>query len=514
MTISDGLRGFSSQIHHYQKYKSEYEEFLNRLNSEKLSAEETHALGKATKAFKQLDSSHPDHKALSSFLREMLFLHTSKLKREAQDPGAYKIDPLYLKRMERLDRLSEKKDPEVYKAIYAFATSSCVDVENIPEESNNTLSANPSHFLVHPQKEKKVGLFKPLNDQPSPFPSIHHHSVAQRQLGGYLISRKNGSVNDVPLSTLSVKKDELGSLQTFRKSRGELKDLPSKERIHIPTDTLQFAAVFRGRLFDLDGHFGNLLWKKKRGEIQLTHIDLDYILPSFSRDMQLPQLKIAWMFLPQMDEPFHPKVLEYLSELNVESEIEDLERLPVEIPPESLKLLEATTKTFQLGAQLGLTPGEIIDFLNSEPFKENFLNALEDGIEIDTFINATVQPELKTAKLVREDANKRINTLVEKIKKQPDSEDINSKIRMEIEDFIYDGTESWRYGVKLGRMAILAGISSEDSLKLIDCFQKFAKSNPTVMWFAIESLVDTLEASGKLEEADQVRAWLQNELSG
>lgn len=503
----------SSQISHYQRYNAEYKGFLNELAEETLSPEEQPIFLRAEKALKLLDPKSPDQKQLSQFLHDMLELHAFHLQRAAKNLDKYSISPLYLKRMERLDRLSPEKAPKVYEAIYEFVVSYCVNSGGVGTEKNGAVSANTSHFLIHPTLGKKASLFKPLSDKPSPFPGVNNAAVAQRQVGAYLLSRMHGSFVDVPLSTLSYRDEEIGSLQTFRKSSGELNALPPIDRFKLGAEEVQLAGVFRGRLYDGDGHLGNVLFKKREGKVELTHIDLDYILPCISTHENQPQIKMGWRFWPQMDKPFQPEVIKYLQTINPQEERKNLEGLPAPLTKESLDLLEATTAAFQIGAEIGLTPGEVVDYLDSTSFKSALAFAFESETPIEEFIGEAVLQGLKESKVNADHASRVISELTEKIQKNPKDEELIGNAVFQLENFVHEGPESWRNAVKLARECIFLGVSDKDVLNLIKPLQNYARSNPVVMYAAIESLADSLDVAGKVESAKVIREWLVMNLS-
>lgn len=514
MSASVGFKSeTNSQVTHYQKYKAEYEGFLSDLSKETLSSDEQPIFERAAIALKKLDSKSPDQEQLSLFLQDMLVLHTSHLERAAKEIDRYNIPPLFLKRVERLDRLSTCKDPKIFEAIYAFAVSYCVNVAETGSKKNSVVSAHTSHFLIHPERKAETCLFKPLNDERSQFPGVSNSAVAQRQLGAYLLSRMHGSVVDVPLSTLSYRDNQIGSLQIFRKSDGALSDLSPIDRLKLSTKEVQLAGIFRGRLYDGDAHLGNLLFKKRKGEVELTHIDLDYILPVFSRTQSFPQIKMGWRFWPQMDKPFEPEVVKYLQSIDIGEERERLEGLPVTLSTESLNLLEATTAAFQIGAKLGLTPGEVVDFLDSDFFKGNFDEALEAETPMRTFTEATMKFGLEQKMKSSVESHRRITELTEKVERTPTNSELMEEVVLQVSNFVFDGPASWRYAVKLTRESILLGVSGKDALAMIVHLQTYARSNPILMYAAIESLADSLEVAGKSKEATEVREWLKMNLT-
>lgn len=235
------------------------------------------------------------------------------------------------------------------------------------EKMEGITSGSSASYFVKDENESRSAVFKPANEDASLKPAVPKGESLMRQSASYHLDKMNGGKAGVAL-TLKANSEEngLGAIQVFKESHGSLNDL-SRAKESIPTRSLHYLTIHRTRLFDLDAHQGNVLWKRNDdGEIELISIDHDYCFPEFRTMADIEnsqnQLRIEWADFPQMDAPFDEETQAYIQGIDVEKEALHLKEQGFAI--ESINLHKTMTWLYKEAAEK-LTPGQIHSYLIS-----------------------------------------------------------------------------------------------------------------------------------------------------
>ncbi|MBI2743445.1 MAG: hypothetical protein HYX48_05965 [Chlamydiales bacterium] len=527
------------QVSHLQKHIKYYSKFLkgflNREVVKNLDGELTELAVKAKRCLRHIKKneklssvylqSEKGIMKVAKFLKSCLTIQAYCLRKVSQDPENESIQDTaeFLKVLERLDKALDRGDSVVFNELLEFITSSVVSVDALPTKKSGSGTACASYFVFEKESEERMMLFKPLSGDAGVFSTIPKGHAFKRQIGAYLLDRSYGSRGNVPLSALGTRQEELGSLQIFRKNQGAYTDLPPKKRLEIAPDALQMTTLLRMRLYDLDGHTGNLLWKTTReGEIQLIPIDLDYTLPHITDEdsAKKSRLRIGWRFAPQLDLPMDKAVLEYIEKLNPDNDAKTLAKLG--LAPECIFLMKATTFALQIGAKSSCTTGEILDYLHAPLFKEIFVECLEkcrdeEGLNeksFDSLMQEALEKGFAALPTIREESLtlfKQAQVALEAMKdasgKEGDEHPAEQAVY--IARVLLQAGE-YRLAFKIGRQLIEMDAPSSSFEKLLDFFKSNIGVDKAMMLDGCRSLHDSFILMGKEKEAAAISEWIKN----
>lgn len=397
---SEGNLGLSKSVRYYIKHKDELTSFVAAVvaNSENFSEDTIVLANRLSRKFSKYEVM--DKEAISDPKIRKLLLSCNVLQRQylqsvANNGGAFLEIPLLLilKEVDKLDRLVRKvglsHDNDQSNALHMceFITKFAPSTEGFQLKKCSEETASQVYFISNGQaKAGRFMVFKPIEGDKSAIRTVPSAERYKRQMAAYLLDLANHGKVNVPLSVVGLsdqleeENTTLGSLQIFRKNNGPLKALDGGKISSIPTDKLHLMSIHRGRLYDLDAHLGNVLHKDKE-VMELVPIDFDFLLPQIhsEQDAEQSMLKMGWRYFPQMDKPFSEESLMYLRGIDLASEMDMLSSLA--LPPTSIRLFQSATLAFQIGAELGLTPGEMIDYLASAQFKEIYLETYQRSVE-------------------------------------------------------------------------------------------------------------------------------------
>jgi hypothetical protein len=235
------------------------------------------------------------------------------------------------------------------------------------EKMEGLSSGKSASYFVKDENENRAAVFKPSNEDASLKPAVPKGESLMRQSAAYHLDKMNGGKAGVAL-TLKANSEEsgLGAIQVFKESHGSLNDL-SRVKEAIPVRSLHYLTIHRTRMFDLDAHQGNVLWKRNNeGEIELISIDHDYCFPEFRTMADVEDrenhLRMEWDDFPQMDVPFDEETQTYIQGIDVEKEASHLKEQGFAI--ESINLVKTMTWLYKEAAEK-LTPGQIHSYLIS-----------------------------------------------------------------------------------------------------------------------------------------------------
>lgn len=130
----------------------------------------------------------------------------------------------------------------------------------------------------------------------------------------------------------------------------------------IPTEQIHALAVFDIRVLNGDRHLKNALVDSS---LKLYSIDHGLILPT-----QAKSLKFEWMQLPQAKLPFSNEMLEYIEDLNEETDAAILRDHKIE--KDAIDRMRIAYKLLKIGAQSGLTAYEIGDLMKGKKAISHF----------------------------------------------------------------------------------------------------------------------------------------------
>lgn len=279
-----------------------------------------------------------------------------------------------IKHGDKLDRLF--KEPGRASPALSLGLKGSIPLDRYVVQQGHTGTANPPRFVYDLENPKALAVFKTRNS------ALIHRTVPtnqshRRQVAAYLIDRLNGGYVGVPFTLIGKIGKEKGSVQIYKKHEGTLYNLV---RCKLDTNTptkdfslqeLQLITIHRSRLYDLDSHLGNVLFKRsKDGTVKLIPIDMEYSLPRIQneQDVNDSRLRICWAYYPQMYNPLSSELKNYVLSLDPYQDAQILEEL--KFPKSCVRLLKATTWLWQEGAKRNMLPASIIEVLGSKQFKE------------------------------------------------------------------------------------------------------------------------------------------------
>ncbi|GAB4191911.1 MAG: hypothetical protein Tsb0015_13980 [Simkaniaceae bacterium] len=306
----------------------------------------------------------------------LTFLQSARLSLLQKQPGiAPDKTPSLLKRIddleERLLTSEEKQSSTDFSSLIFTLPTVTLDNSQLKSVDGDAKGASATYFVLDASKKnpKKIGIFKPTAGDAGLKPAIPQGESMMRQIASYLIDVKNASKAHVALSVRAKFQEEIGALQVFKNSHGTLADLNSEDIKKLPAAGLQIAALHRARIYDLDAHLNNFLWKYEDG-FSLISIDHDYSFPVFHSKEQLADinnaLKIEISNFPQMNQPFENDVKKYILSWDVEGESAILYEMG--LPIESIHLFKTVSWFLQAAAKEDLFPGEALDYLLSQNY--------------------------------------------------------------------------------------------------------------------------------------------------
>lgn len=293
------------------------------------------------------------------------------------------------------DQLQKTKEgADFVKLLFSLSEIDLDEVTMAPIEGEDK-GASGSFFVydttpgMDNADAKKMAVFKPSSGDAGAVPAVPVGKSLMRQTAAYLIDKMNGGKAGVALTLRAISSSEgVGALQVFKNNGGNVYSLSDSERFSISPHLLHLLTIHRARLYDLDGHLGNVLWQlSPEGEIEVISIDHDYCFPVFTEAEDLldynNRLKLMWANFPQMNVPFDNDTKDYIRSLDVKCEVEMLRELG--LPPESINLFKTITWFFQEAVETSLLPGEMLDYLLSENYSG------QDKYELVRFMIQTQQ---------------------------------------------------------------------------------------------------------------------------
>lgn len=314
--------------------------------------------------------------------------------------GTTKLSPYQLTSlMKRIGDLEDQlqktqEGADFIKLLFTLSEIDLDEVTMVPIKGEDS-GASGSYFVYDTPIERgvadaaKMAVFKPSSADAGLKPAVPVGESLVRQSAAYLIDKMNGGKAGVALTLRAVSSSEgVGALQVFKNNGGNIFSLKDSEQSSIPPHLLHLLTIHRARLYDLDGHLGNVLWQlSPQGEIEVISIDHDYCFPVFTQAKDLldynNHLKLMWANFPQMNVPYDAITKDYIRSLDVAREAEVLKEMG--LPLESINLFKTITWFFKEAAETSLLPGEMLDYLLSENFLDN------DKYELVRFMIQTQQ---------------------------------------------------------------------------------------------------------------------------
>lgn len=522
---TEGRSGLSKPTRYYLKHKEAFKELTQAvLSNEQLFSPETVKL--AVKLNKKISKFEMmgNNELLDPKIKRLL-IKCNKLQRQYMD-FVVKNDgqnetiplPMFLKEVDKLDKLMRKmglldeSDQTIVAEMLQFIIGSIVSVDSLILKKCSEDTASAVYFAsTGEEKEDRLMVFKLIEGDSSNIKTVPADERYKRQMAAYLLDRANHGRLNVPLSVLGISTDlgtttepVLGSLQIYKKNDGALKTLNGAQISTIGTDALHLTSIHRGRLYDLDAHLGNLLYKET-DSITLIPIDFDFLLPHISSesDAENSQLKMGWRYFPQMDKPFSEETLKYLIGIDIAKETQVLTSLG--FPITSIRLFHSATLAFQIGAKRELTPGKIVDYLASNEFKLLYLalhrSSLEGTIDFDATIYAQIDSSLEnySADMLNDKAT--YDVFVENLDKK------NYEGAIARLDTLYFLRNNSRLVFKGIRKMIRRNAPQEEIRNAIDVLKSVRSTigGDVVLAAGYGSIVASFEVMGKQDEADYWR---------
>lgn len=450
---------------------------------------------------------------LNNLMITTMKLHQAYMKDLAKDTeGNIPPTPLtvFLKRVEKLDKLLKNSSnnylshKEFTDKMLNFTKNVLISVNSTELKEIESPSASTCYFVSSPGESDKLMIYKPIQGDAAVFETVPTGSGFQRQMSAYLIDRLNGGQLNVPLSALGNEETlGLGSIQMFRKNDGEIRNLSPDEMDQISKDELHLVSIHRGRLYDLDGHLGNILFKRKsESSIELIPIDFDYILPEITDENGAEQslLKMGWRFFSQLDEPFSEKTIQYLQQIDLENESGILEQLGITGP--AIQLFQMATLAWKLGSEKGLTAGEIVDYLDSKKFKELYLSLrnIEDWNEI----TPPLEEHFDNYIAALSEHKEVFQQMKEMIKEQKFEEAVSG-----IKDLFYAGFTRLAFNAARELISSKAQIEEE----AIEFLKGYARLAGHDKYDGYVSLLQAYQRIGNEEKATELDRWIKENFS-
>jgi len=220
------------------------------------------------------------------------------------------------------------------------------------------------------QGDRPAGVFKPYDEEAVPDedqekeivvgkeikPGLLYGEGYLKEVAAYLLDR-DGFLG-VPTTTLFRVGEEagsatpkVGSLQQYVSHTCTAEDIGWNT---FPVDEVQKIGILDCRLLNTDRHLGNILVVKDTHPLRLVPIDHGLCLPS-----SLSGGYFEWLSFPQAKQPFSQRMLDYIENLNVEADIQMLQkRLPL-LRKECLDTLRICSMFVQKAAKSGLNLHQI-----------------------------------------------------------------------------------------------------------------------------------------------------------
>ncbi len=397
-----GSRTATKQLSYITKHREEIRQFLAEIGDERLKEALPVELQVSARRCNELfhkSLSDPSPENVRNSLEALIDLHESSLDYMHDTKNLRFYTPLFLKRIDRLDRLSEPRRPGLYMKISRLIVSAPVPLATSTLVPTSGDTSNTSYFVHEsPAHRKRLMLFKPAIGEKRCGAGLQKGRGYLRQIAAYVIDRANGGQMQVPLSTLAIGEGlGIGSLQIFRKTRAELERLSETDKARISDEDVQMQGLFRLRFYDQDSHLGNFLCKPAGDRIIIVPIDFDNSLAAMrtqdeSESCSLDQFS-EYRALPAMNIPLTDNVRNYLRTLNPRADASVLRELG--FTAQEIALFTSTTIAMQLMSRMGFIAGEMYDFLNHTNFKSMIpsLATVEDAElipEIEKRLNALV----------------------------------------------------------------------------------------------------------------------------
>lgn len=449
--------------------------------------------------------------------RQYLFAHAALAEQDSESTPLPIPLPLFLKQIDKIDKLllqsshlSKEESSQYLEDMIQFITSTTVLLKDLKITPTPLKTASECYFASLNDSGHRIMVFKPQIEveapkkAPPPFASlIPKDQKVNRQIASFLIDRKNEGKMNVPLSAVGFSENEgAGSVQIYKKNNGPLENLGGSAIVQIPADKLQLLTIHRGRLYDLDCHLGNVLYKAKTDDdVVLIPIDFDFTLPEIKKrgDIEKCMLKMGWRFFPQMNLPFSKTTRNYLKQIDLDAEINILIRLG--ISENAIRLFKITTWAFQKGAEKELLPGEIIDFINSDLFKELCLKSQKmKAVKFDESMKELLNIHLENYKYELNAAKEFVKNIREDLE--------NKKFEGVVYNIqnLFSPVNNRRLGFLMIEELILSSYPNlyNEAIEHLKTYS--GKSHE--MYDGFCQLVFALETTGRNQEAQGLRDWI------
>lgn len=164
---------------------------------------------------------------------------------------------------------------------------------------------------------------------------------------------------------------KVGSFQQFVEHDMDCEEMgPSA----FPVHEVHKICVLDIRLANTDRNAGNILASRKNGQWVLTPIDHGYCLPDSFED-----INFEWMYWPQAKVPFDEATKQYISELNVDRDLELLAKAGLYLRPACVRVFRVCTMLLKKSLSHGLTAQEIGSIMCRQTFNMSPLEKLHKG---------------------------------------------------------------------------------------------------------------------------------------
>ncbi|KAK9861315.1 hypothetical protein WJX84_011048 [Apatococcus fuscideae] len=238
-----------------------------------------------------------------------------------------------------------------------------------------------SYFLRAASSDSHaVAVFKPKDEEPlainNPKPCLCGEATgdsckvgilpgegAEREVIAYILD--HGHLAGVPATAMVACQEQgqplsrnvkVGSLQKYVDSDGDCEEWGASQ---FPVEDVHRIAILDMRLANTDRNGSNILVRRQAGKCHLTPIDHGMILPASVED-----LSFEWLFWPQAKKPFSPELLQYISQLDADRDLQLIADQRITLRPECERIFRVTTLVLKKGAALGLTPFQIGLFMS------------------------------------------------------------------------------------------------------------------------------------------------------
>jgi len=155
---------------------------------------------------------------------------------------------------------------------------------------------------------------------------------------------------------------KIGSFQEFVEHDDSAEDVGSLLIAKFPVDEVHKIAILDIRLYNMDRHGGNILYRQERHHVngqsvfKLIPIDHAYTIPSSL--VHLPDF--VWMTWPQSNVRLSPRSKQYIEELDIERDIRTLKKnFPKVFSRSHFRILKISIMLLKKAITFDLTPWQI-----------------------------------------------------------------------------------------------------------------------------------------------------------